>query len=67
MLEGNGNGFGTALGTSMGFCCGTAGALAATADSAVRENKEWHVKQTGFAFEIKWLNFSLLNRTCKGC
>lgn len=42
MLEGNGNVFATALGTSMGFCCGgcTEGAVAATADSASREREK---------------------------
>lgn len=42
MLEENGNVFATALGTSMGFCCGscTEGAVAATADSAAREREK---------------------------
>lgn len=65
MLEGNGNVFATALGTSMGFCCGscTEGAVATTVDSAARERekKKKISRQTDrhvFVVESKWDEFS---------
>lgn len=67
MLEGNGNVFATALGTSMCFCCGscTEDAVVATADSAAREKErkiKSNVKQRGISL---WLKARGLNFHCK--